>query len=70
MTMEDLDVAIAGGGPGGLAAAAALTTAFDGKLRVRVQCLCTTIPYISHFCGLSHRSFLLITAICTGSEIV
>ncbi len=35
--MEEVDVAVAGEGPGGLALAAALTTAFDGKVRVKVS---------------------------------
>lgn len=35
--MEEVDVAIVGGGPGGLAAAAALTAAFDGHVSVKVQ---------------------------------
>lgn len=35
--MEEVDVAVAGGGPGGLALAAALITAFDGNVRVKVS---------------------------------
>lgn len=34
--METVDVAIVGGGPGGLAAAAALHAAFDGHVKVKV----------------------------------
>ena len=42
--MDVVDVAIAGGGPGGLATAAALIAAFDGKLRVKVQYGCIVPP--------------------------
>lgn len=35
--MEQVDIAIAGGGPGGLATAAALIAAFDGNVRVKVS---------------------------------
>lgn len=35
--MEAVDVAIAGGGPGGIALAAALIAAFDGNVRVKVR---------------------------------
>ena len=36
MGVEVIDIAIAGGGPGGLATAAALLAAFDGNVKVKV----------------------------------
>ena len=38
----EIDVAIVGGGPGGLAAAAAITSAFDNSLNIKVTVLRTS----------------------------
>lgn len=66
--MDVVDVAIAGGGPGGLATAAALIAAFDGKLRVKVQygCIvhsCTTRLFPSLFSQLCQAE-MMITPTC------
>lgn len=50
--MDVVDIAIAGGGPGGLATAAALIAAFDGKLRVKVQFGRNTHTYATPSCVL------------------